>query len=115
MFYGDFCVYLEMIGIHILVDTIYAVQDLADDAKMGVGSSALAFASNIYLFLYIFATAFVVSFIALGLLNGQGPIFFAISVGYTFLDLFSQVKVLDVQDPSSYAGQSDCWEINPHL
>lgn len=86
-------------------DTIYAIQDSVDDAKIGIGSSALAIANNMHLFLYICASVFLVSLTAVGILNNHGMIFFAISVVATAFDFFSQVKVLNVEDPSSYAGE----------
>ncbi|KAJ7479886.1 UbiA prenyltransferase family-domain-containing protein [Mycena latifolia] len=84
-------------------DTIYAIQDRIDDAKLGVGSSALATASNLHRFLYLCATAFAISLTAVGMFNHQGPIFFMVSVGCTFAELCSQLYLLDVDNPTSLA------------
>ncbi|KAJ7751457.1 hypothetical protein B0H16DRAFT_1724176 [Mycena metata] len=85
-------------------DTTYAIQDRIDDAKIGVGLSVLAMANNM---LYICASVLFGCLTAVGILDNRNDFFFAISVVATSLDLFSQVKMLDVQNSSSYAGDRD--------
>jgi 4-hydroxybenzoate polyprenyltransferase len=87
------------------LDTIYALQDRVDDAKVGVGSSALATSSNTHLFLSFCAATFVICLTAVGILNQQGLTFFVVTIGGASLELCSQLFVLDVDQPQTYAGR----------
>ncbi|KAJ7853245.1 UbiA prenyltransferase family-domain-containing protein [Mycena leptocephala] len=86
------------------LDTIYALQDRVDDAKLGVGSSALATSSNTHLFLSLCAATFVICLTAVGILNQQGLTFFVVTIGGASLELCSQLLVLNVDQPQTYAG-----------
>lgn len=90
------------------LDTIYALQDRVDDAKLGIGSSALATSRNTYLFLSLCAATFVICLTVVGILNQQGPTFFVVSIGGTSLELCSQLLVLNVDEPRTYAGKNNC-------
>jgi 4-hydroxybenzoate polyprenyltransferase len=93
--------------------TIYALQDRVDDAKLGIGSSALATFRHIRLFLSLCAATFVICLTAVGILNHQGPTFFVVSIGGTLLELCSQLLVLNVHQPQTYAGKKN--RIKLHL
>jgi 4-hydroxybenzoate polyprenyltransferase len=84
-----------------LYDTIYACQDMKDDVKMGVRSTALLFGSRIRPLLISCAVIFVAMLIQAGIMNGQGPAYFILSVGGTAAHLVWQFATVDLEDPQS--------------
>ncbi|KAJ7921670.1 hypothetical protein B0H13DRAFT_2230557 [Mycena leptocephala] len=98
------CLMCGLFAWTMLYATIYALQDRVDDAKLGIGSSALATFRHIRLFLSLCAATFVICLTAVGILNHQGPTFFVVSIGGTLLELCSQLLVLNVHQPQTYAG-----------
>ncbi|KAJ7211602.1 UbiA prenyltransferase family [Mycena pura] len=86
-----------------LYDTIYACQDIRDDVKMGVRSTAILFGSWIRPVLIMLGIAFVSMLAVAGILNGQGMPYFLVSVGGTVLHLVWQVRTVDLEIPES------CW------
>ncbi|KAJ3014520.1 UNVERIFIED_CONTAM: hypothetical protein HDU68_000242 [Siphonaria sp. JEL0065] len=64
----------------LVYDTIYAVQDKNDDIHAGVKSTALLFDSNIKPILTAFSVASTGLLAVSGHMNGQGAIFYAVSV-----------------------------------
>ncbi|KAJ7616478.1 4-hydroxybenzoate polyprenyl transferase [Roridomyces roridus] len=95
-----------------LYDTIYACQDIEDDLKMGVRSTAILFGTWIRLLLVCCGVAFVSTLAGAGYLNAQGPAFFLISVGGTAIHLVWQYYTVDLEVPTS------CWtnfKRNGHL
>ena len=86
-----------------MIDTIYACQDICDDIKMGIRSTAILFGSWIRPVLMLFATIFVSMLGVTGYLNEQGPLYFIISVGGTAAHLIWQFSTVDLEIPSS------CW------
>ncbi|KAJ7766177.1 4-hydroxybenzoate polyprenyl transferase [Mycena metata] len=86
-----------------LYDTIYACQDIRDDVKMGVKSTALLFGTWIRPLLVACGLTFVAMLAAVGLLNGQGTPYFVLSVGGTVLHLMWQFLTVDLDVPKS------CW------
>ncbi|KIY53913.1 UbiA prenyltransferase [Fistulina hepatica ATCC 64428] len=85
------------------VDTIYACQDVADDVKVGVRSTALLFGSWIRPLLMGCAALFVAMFSVAGLLNGHGLPFFVFGIGGMSAHLVWQFLTVRLDDPSS------CW------
>jgi 4-hydroxybenzoate polyprenyltransferase len=63
------------------LDTVYACQDIKDDVKMGVCSTAILFGSWIRPLLVLCGLMFVTMLTIAGYLNGQGPACFIVSVG----------------------------------
>ncbi|KAJ7117936.1 UbiA prenyltransferase family-domain-containing protein [Mycena crocata] len=84
-------------------DTIYALEDRADDSKLGVGSSAITAFGYMHKFLWSCAIVFVTCLTTVGVLNHQGPVFFIVSVGLTALSAFSYLLRLDLNKPETYA------------
>ncbi|KAJ7213517.1 UbiA prenyltransferase family [Mycena pura] len=84
-----------------LYDTIYACQDIRDDVKMGVHSTAILFGSWIRPVLIMLGIAFVSMLAVAGVLNGQSMPYFLVSVGGTVLHLVWQVRTVDLQNPES--------------
>ncbi|KAF5373470.1 hypothetical protein D9615_009485 [Tricholomella constricta] len=87
-----------------LYDTIYACQDIKDDVKMGVRSTAILFGSWIRPLLILCAFGFVGMLGIAGYLNGQGLSYFVLSVGGTAAHLVWQFMTVDLEVPES------CWE-----
>ncbi|KAL0060565.1 hypothetical protein AAF712_012623 [Marasmius tenuissimus] len=83
----------------IIYDTVYAYQDVHDDAKIGIKSTALLFGpKNGRLILSGFAAAFWASLYMTGAQNGQGTWFFVISVVGAGLHLVSQLVTWKPED-----------------
>ncbi|KAH0578762.1 Para-hydroxybenzoate--polyprenyltransferase, mitochondrial [Termitomyces sp. J132] len=87
-----------------LYDTIYACQDIQDDIKMGVRSTAILFGSWIRPLLVLCGVGFVTMLGLAGYINGQGPYYFVLSVGGTTAHLVWQYKLVDLDVPAS------CWQ-----
>ncbi|KAJ7144525.1 UbiA prenyltransferase family [Mycena epipterygia] len=86
-----------------LYDTIYACQDIKDDVKMGVRSTAILFGSWIRSLLILCACIFVLTLALAGRLNGHGLSYFVVSVGGTAVHLVWQFLTVDLDVPKS------CW------
>jgi len=86
-----------------LYDTIYACQDIRDDVKMGVRSTAILFGSWIRPLLIMFGILFISLIAVAGVYNGQGMPYFTVSIGGTVLHLFWQYLTVDLEVPKS------CW------
>ncbi|GLB39545.1 putative ubiA prenyltransferase family protein [Lyophyllum shimeji] len=87
-----------------LYDTIYACQDIKDDVKMGVRSTAILFGSWIRPLLMLCGSILVTMLGVAGHVNGQGLPYFLLSVGGTAAHLAWQFMTVDLEVPSS------CWE-----
>jgi len=83
----------------IVYDTIYSCQDRKDDVKAGVKSTGVLFGGWVREILMLFAGGFVSALVAAGILNNQGPAYFALSCGGTTLHLLWQLSTWDVNDP----------------
>ncbi|KAJ7454172.1 UbiA prenyltransferase family-domain-containing protein [Mycena latifolia] len=83
--------------------TIYACQDIKDDVKMGVRSTAILFGNWIRSLLIACAVTFVLALAGVGFLNGEGSPYFIISVGGAALHLIWQFLTVDLDVPKS------CW------
>ncbi|KAJ2916187.1 hypothetical protein MD484_g4199, partial [Candolleomyces efflorescens] len=86
-----------------LYDTVYACQDIKDDLKTGVRSTAILFGSWIRPLLTTCGLGFAAAMAVVGHINGQSSIYFFISVGGTFLHLIWQYTTVDLEIPES------CW------
>ncbi|KAJ7513166.1 4-hydroxybenzoate polyprenyl transferase [Mycena galericulata] len=86
-----------------LYDTIYACQDIKDDVKMGVRSTAILFGIWIKPLLIACGLVFLLALAGAGFLNGQGLPFFVVSVGGTATHLVWQFMTVDLDVPKS------CW------
>ncbi|KAF7335717.1 4-hydroxybenzoate polyprenyltransferase, mitochondrial [Mycena venus] len=86
-----------------LYDTIYACQDIRDDVKMGVRSTAILFGTWIRPLLIACGVTFVTMLAVTGVLNGQGTPYFVVSVGGTAIHLVWQSLTVDLDVPKS------CW------
>jgi 4-hydroxybenzoate polyprenyltransferase len=85
-------------------DTIYAHQDKADDALVGVHSTARLFGARTRPWLIGFYAAFVLLVGLAGWLEGKNLLFHALLAAVA-LHLVHQIRVLDVDDPRSCLAQ----------
>ncbi|KIJ05980.1 hypothetical protein PAXINDRAFT_121913 [Paxillus involutus ATCC 200175] len=84
----------------IIYDTIYASQDKDDDAKTGIGSTAVVFGRWVRQTLSLFALIFVVFLAYAGVTNHQSVVYFVVSVGGAGLHLFWQLATVDFDEPA---------------
>ena len=80
-------------------DTVYALQDLEDDAMVGVKSSARRLGSNVRLGVGVFYLLAVVFAALAGLAAGLGPLFFLGLFLYA-LHLVAQTRRVRADDPA---------------
>jgi len=83
----------------IFYDSVYACQDLADDIRLGVKSTAILFGSWFRPIIAAFAGSFVILLAVAGMLNGQGPLFFLVSVLGAAAHVTWQLSTLDTNSP----------------
>ena len=81
-----------------MYDTIYACQDREDDVTAGIKSTAVLFGNKVRMILSLFAVGFLVCLTITGVLNGQGPWYFVISVGGAVAHVTWQLYTLDFND-----------------
>ncbi len=80
-------------------DTIYAIQDLEDDALAGVKSSARRLGGQAPLAILAFYLASLAMLIAAGAAAGLGPAFYLLLIGYG-IQLCSQARRVRTDDPA---------------
>lgn len=79
-------------------DTIYALQDIEDDIKAGIKSTAIKLHDNVHAWLIVFYSALIVQFVVLGI-DQHFSVFYFIFVGCAFLQFMWQVFTLDATSP----------------
>jgi 4-hydroxybenzoate polyprenyltransferase len=84
-------------------DTIYALQDLEDDAMVGVKSSARRLGANVRLGVGVFYLLAIVFASLAGLLAGLGPLFYVGLTGYAFHLLWQTRSVRPDDGPLALA------------
>ena len=89
----------------LIYDTIYAHQDVKDDIKIGVKSTALKFGSNSQKILSLFSVLAILSFNLAGWMNGQSHLYFGLLNGGLFPFLLWQVNWAD------YSSRTSCWRM----
>jgi 4-hydroxybenzoate polyprenyltransferase len=95
--------FLSNVAWTVLYDTIYAYQDVEDDKKIGVKSSAVASEGRTKLFLSALAVTQVSLLAGAGVVSGMGPVYFAWSCGGTAVGLGWMIKRLDFKKPEDCA------------
>jgi len=93
-------------------DTEYACQDKKDDMKAGVKSTALLFGGSTRALVAFFACIFLSALVYAGMLNGQGPAYYIVSVGAPALHFLWQLATWNIDDPK------DCgkkWNVRFHI
>ena len=79
-------------------DTIYAIQDIEDDALAGVKSSARRMGEQAPLGIFAFYLASLALLLAMGAAAGLGPVYYLGLIAYG-IHLFSQARRVRVDDP----------------
>ena len=97
------CLYFTYVIWCVIHDTIYAFQDVKDDAKAGVKSLSLAYESNARLLLSLLAVAQVGLQVAVGVIIGAGAGYFAGACAGVATLLCWMIWSVDVKDPRQ------CW------
>ena len=87
----------------IIFDTVYAHQDLEDDLRVGVKSTAVLLHNYARTFLVVLYLGMSACLFACGYYAGMGMAFFSITVGGCFLSVGAMVIFVDLKDPAS------CW------
>lgn len=91
--------YLALVFWTLGYDTIYALQDIEDDAMVGVKSSARRLGSNVRRGVGVFYGVTVVLTVAAGLTAGLGPIFYVALLPFA-AHLFRQARDVRPDDPA---------------
>ena len=97
------CLYASCVAWTVVYDMIYAYQDIADDAKAGIRSIALAQASNAKAFLAAVAGVQVALLAGAGMAVGAGPAFFVGTCGGAAVTLGYMIRRVDL------GSVEDCW------
>ncbi|KAJ6012982.1 hypothetical protein N7522_003337 [Penicillium canescens] len=97
------CLYVVSVLYTVLVDTLYAYQDMEDDMKAGVGSLAVRLGKSPKLVFSFMAAAQVIFLVAVGILSQFSAIYFVGSCSTTALVLVSMVSLVNLTDPASCA------------
>ena len=80
-------------------DTIYAIQDIEDDALAGVKSSARRLGANAPLGILAFYLTSLAILIGMGALAGLGPLYYLALIAYG-VQLCSQARKVRLDDPA---------------
>ena len=97
------CFYMSNIAWTVIYDTIYAFQDVEDDAKADIKSIAVRHRANTKTLLSSLAVAQVSLLAATGLLTGMSPLYYLGSCGGTAMSLAIMIRKVDLKRPESCA------------
>ncbi|KAH7322597.1 UbiA prenyltransferase family-domain-containing protein [Stachybotrys elegans] len=97
------CLFTSSVLWTVIYDTIYAFQDIEDDTKVGIGSTAVFFRNSAKPFLWTCLTSLVGLLGYYGTTNNLGPAFYGISVGGCVASLGAMIANVDLQESAS------CW------
>lgn len=86
-----------------IYDTIYAYQDIMDDEKVGVKSTAILFKENTKTLLWILLAIKGGFLIWYGMMIGVGPGYYVITFGGCMLSLGAMIANVELKD------QASCW------
>lgn len=95
----------------IFYDTIYAQQDIKDDAKAGVKSMAVRFEGSTKLMLSSVAIGQISCLVAAGFLDGMGSSYFTLTCAGTAVALGTEIWLVDLTVPADcmWWFKSGCW------
>jgi 4-hydroxybenzoate polyprenyltransferase len=91
--------YLALVFWTLGYDTIYALQDIEDDAMVGVKSSARRLGANVQAGVGVFYALTVILTVAAGLSAGLGPLFYVALLPFA-AHLFRQARDVRPDDPA---------------
>lgn len=95
--------YLASVLWVVIFDTIYAHQDLADDVRLGVKSTAVLLAGNARGALWALFSCMLASLLAAGHYANLPPLYYLVSIGSTALAVGRTITYVDLEDSAS------CW------
>ena len=94
------CLYTSTAIWTIIYETIYAHQDVRDDAKAGVKSMAVHLGDRAKYFLSVMAVSQVSLLGVTGMMMSAGPVFFCGVCGFTVLSLAMMIQKVDLKKPT---------------
>ena len=97
------CLFLASVLWTVIYDTIYACQDVSDDVKIGLKSTAILFREWTKPFLWVSLGLAISLLTAYGNLGGMGLGYYAITVGGCSSSLGTMIMKVNLKDPLS------CW------
>jgi 4-hydroxybenzoate polyprenyltransferase len=100
---ANVCLVLANVVWSMVYDTIYAVQDVEDDVKHGIGSLAVRFRGREKALLWRLVGLMTGLLVAVGGCSGLGLGYYAVAVGGSGLSLGSMVANVNLKDKQS------CW------
>ena len=93
------CLYISGIFWTLGYDTIYAIQDIDDDLKIGIKSTALLFKNKVRGWVFFFYSTMLVMLVIFGLLT-QINFYYFLGLFFVGLLLYKQVMQLNTDDPA---------------
>ena len=97
------CLYASNVAWTVLYDTVYAHQDIKDDKRVGVKSTAIANEGRTRKFLSVMGAVQLSLLAGAGLVSGMGPAYFIGSCGGTALLTAWMIKRAD------FKNAENCW------
>ncbi|CAJ2511673.1 Uu.00g072980.m01.CDS01 [Anthostomella pinea] len=98
------CLLTASISWVVIFDTIYAHQDLADDVKVGVKSTAVLFQNHSRAFLWCLVIGMSASLVASGYYGHMSLLYYVFAVGGSLWSVATMVMSVELNDPAS------CWK-----
>lgn len=84
-----------------IYDTIYAYQDVPDDMKIGLKSTAVLFRNHMKPFLWTLLVGLAASLHCCGILSGMGPSYFLVAEGGCLLSVGLMIYKVDLSSKAS--------------
>lgn len=110
---GSWSFYASLVAWTVVYDTVYARQDIRDDAKAGVKSMAVLFQHLMRPLLCVCASIQVGLLVAAGWLAGLGTIYYVVSCGGVALSLFTMIMSVKLDEPADcmWWFKNACWHV----
>ncbi|KAL9043514.1 MAG: hypothetical protein Q9214_003303 [Letrouitia sp. 1 TL-2023] len=93
--------YASFVAWTVVYDTVYARQDIKDDAKAGVKSMSVRFQHWTEGLLWVTATLQVALLVLAGTLADMGPSYFTVACGGTALSLVTMLQNVKLEEPAN--------------
>ncbi|CAF9915235.1 MAG: Para-hydroxybenzoate--polyprenyltransferase, mitochondrial precursor (PHB:polyprenyltransferase) [Alectoria fallacina] len=99
---GSICaLYTSFVAWTVVYDTVYARQDIKDDAKAGVKSMSVKFQHWTKALLWVCATTQAGLLVLAGVLADMGAIYFTVACGGTALSLVVMIQKVKLEEPAN--------------
>jgi 4-hydroxybenzoate polyprenyltransferase len=93
------CLYIAGIFWTLGYDTLYAIQDIEDDLKIGIKSTALLFKNKVRVWIFSFYSSMLIMLLIFGLLSDM-ILYYFLGLFFIGLLLYRQVMQLNTNDPT---------------